>query len=407
MRGPAWHQPRRNDETRRAIKRAPFFLAISMTLRYGIVGSGMMGQEHIRFLNHLNGAVVTAVADPDPGMRAQAASLAGALAFADHQALLAAGLADALLIASPNHTHHDILMDALATDLPIMVEKPLGITVEQAEAVARIAADRRAPVWVAMEYRYMPAIARLIEEVRDGRVGRLRMLTIREHRFPFLEKVGHWNRFARTSGGTLVEKCCHFFDLMRLITGSEPVRVYASGGQDVNHLDERYDGETPDIIDNAYVVVDFENGVRAMLDLCMFAEASRDQEEITAVGDRGKVECGIPSSTLVIGARRPVERMGVALPLIHETVPVDPDLLELGHHNGATFFQHERFLRMVREGKRPEVTIEDGLKAVIMGVAAERSIKEGVPVQLRSPLAKSAEADRPWAQVRQGQGRER
>ena len=50
------------------------------------------------------------------------------------------------------------------------------------------------------------------------------------HRFPFLEKVGDWNRFSKNSGGTLVEKCCHFFDLMRLLTQSEPVQVYASGG---------------------------------------------------------------------------------------------------------------------------------------------------------------------------------
>ncbi len=199
----------------------------------------------------------------------------------------------------------------------------------------------------------MPAIARLIEEVHSGTVGQLRMLAIREHRFPFLEKVGNWNRFSRYSGGTLVEKCCHFFDLMRLIIGCEPMRLYASGAQDVNHLDERIDGETPDILDNAYVVIDFENGVRAMLDLCMFAEASRDQEEIAATGDCGKVECGIPSSTLIIGKRQPVERMGVALPLERATVSVDPDLLEIGHHNGATHFQHERFLRMLQEGGGP------------------------------------------------------
>ena len=353
-----------------------------MTLRYGIIGSGMMGQEHIRFLNHLDGAVVTAVADPDPGMREQAAMLAGAEAFSDHRALLGSNLADALIIASPNHTHHDLLIDAMATDLPVMVEKPLCSKVDDADAIARLAAGRRAPVWVAMEYRYMPAIARLIEEVSSGRIGRLHMLAIREHRFPFLPKVGNWNRFSRSSGGTLVEKCCHFFDLMRLIVGAEPTRLYASGAQDVNHRDERYDGEAPDVIDNAYVVVDFANGVRSMLDLCMFAEASRDQEEIAATGDLGKVECGIPSSVLTIGERRLVERMGVALPLVQETVPVDAELLALGHHNGATYFQHERFLRMVAEGGRPDVTVEDGLKAVVMGAAAERSIEEGAPILL-------------------------
>jgi predicted dehydrogenase len=353
-----------------------------MTFRYALIGSGMMGQEHIRFLNYMQDVEVTAVADPDPTMREQAARLAGAEAFADHRALLNAGLADALLIASPNHTHHDVLLDAMATDLPIMVEKPLCSTVEDSIAIARLAKSRSAPIWVAMEYRYMPAIARLIEEVEEGRIGKLRMLSIREHRFPFLKKVGNWNRFARTSGGTLVEKCCHFFDLMHRIVGAEPKRIFASGGQDVNHLDEDIGGETPDILDNAYVIVEFENGVRAMLDLCMFAEASRDQEEVAAIGDRGKVECGIPSSTLIIGERQPVERMGVSLPLHRETIPVDPDLLELGHHNGATYFQHERFLRMIQEGGEPEITVDDGVRAVMMGAAAERSVKDGRPIDL-------------------------
>ena len=59
---------------------------------------------------------------------------------------------------------------------------------------------------------------------------------------------------------------------MRLILKSEPVRVTASAGQDVNHLDELYDGQTPDIWDAGFVIVDFENGARAMLELCMYAE---------------------------------------------------------------------------------------------------------------------------------------
>ena len=56
------------------------------------------------------------------------------------------------------------------------------------------------------------------------------MVAIREHRFPFLVKVDNWNRFTKNTGGTLVEKCCHFFDLMIQATGSRPVRVMASGG---------------------------------------------------------------------------------------------------------------------------------------------------------------------------------
>jgi predicted dehydrogenase len=344
-------------------------------MRYAIIGSGMMGQEHIRNIGLLPDATIVALADPDAGMREQAAALAGGgvRVEADYRDLLQAGGIDALVIASPNHTHHTVLLDALETDLPILVEKPLCITVEQCDAVIAKAAGREAPVWVAMEYRFMPPVARLIDAVHDGTIGTLRMLAIREHRFPFLRKVGDWNRFSANTGGTMVEKCCHFFDLMRLITRAEAVRLYASGGQDVNHLDELYGDQRPDIVDNAFVVVDFANGVRALLDLCMFAEASRDQEEIVATGDLGKVECGVPSSRLHIGRRAPLEFKS-------EIVPVDQDLLAAGEHHGSTFYQHRAFADCIRNGTEPEVGLEDGRQAVMMGVAAERSIVERRPV---------------------------
>ena len=98
-----------------------------------------------------------------------------------------------------------------------------------------------------------------------ARQQQLSFLGMCTHRFPFLEKVNNWNRFNENSGGTFVEKCCHFFDLMRLILRSDPVRVMASAGQEVNHLGEIYNGRPADIWDCGYVLVDFVNGTRAML----------------------------------------------------------------------------------------------------------------------------------------------
>lgn len=103
-------------------------------------------------------------------------------------------------------------------------------------------------VQVGLEYRYIPAVAELLAQLKQNAVGRVRMVAIREHRFPFLVKVNNWNRFNKNTGGTLVEKCCHFFDLMTLIAKSTPVRVLASGAQNVNHLDERYEGKVSTLI---------------------------------------------------------------------------------------------------------------------------------------------------------------
>jgi predicted dehydrogenase len=346
-------------------------------LRFGIIGTGMMGFEHIRNLALVPGARVTAIADPHEPSRRWGRETAGegVLVYDDHRKLLAEAPVDAVVVATPNHTHAAVLADVFRTRKHILVEKPLCTTLEDCLRVEELAARHPGVVWVGMEYRYMPPVAKLIEQVRRGAIGRLRMLAIREHRFPFLPKVGDWNRFARNTGGTLVEKCCHFFDLMRLIVGERAVRVYASGGQDVNHLDERYGGETPDILDNAFAVVDFEGGARALLDLCMFAEGSRHQEEIAATGDAGKLECFLPESTLVIGRRSPRA-------VLTQHVPVDARVLEAGFHHGSTFFEHLAFQRAVREGRPPEVSVRDGLLAVALGLAAERSAAERRPVEL-------------------------
>jgi predicted dehydrogenase len=227
-----------------------------------------------------------------------------------------------------------------------------------------------------MEYRYMPPVKQLIKEVHNNVIGKIKMLSIREHRFPFLHKVNDWNRFAINTGGTLVEKCCHFFDLMRLVTQSEPTKVYASGNQDVNHLNEKYNGKTPDILDNAFVIVDFKNGVRGLLDLCMFAENSEYQEEIVAVGDIGKIETFVPSSA----SGRNTSEVKIGLrnddKIISNEVEVDNKILAAGHHHGSTYFEHLAFIRAIQQNTKPEVSLRDGLISVAVGEAAEKSIRE-------------------------------
>lgn len=370
--------------------------SIPVALRYGIIGAGMMAREHVRNLALIPGSHVTAISDPDKGSQEGCASeVANKLGgdpkvFTDHKALIASGLVDALIIVSPNDTHKAILDDIFAakTKLAVLCEKPI---VTRAADIAPLAAAAKAhgrPVWTAMEYRYMPPVAELIGEVRRGTVGRLQMLSIREHRFPFLPKVGDWNRFNERTGGTLVEKCCHFFDLMRLIVQSEAVRVYASGAADVNHRDERYGGRTPDILDNAFVIVEFANGVRASLDLCMFAEGAYFQEEITATGDKARIEAFVPGVTrfwqtgdkerdaeIEISPRAPQGP-------IRRKVHVDEAVLKAGDHHGSTYFQHLGFRRAVLEGAPVDVTVEDGLKAVAIGLAGERAIAEKRVVML-------------------------
>jgi myo-inositol 2-dehydrogenase / D-chiro-inositol 1-dehydrogenase len=364
----------------------------SNTVRYGIIGCGMMGQEHLRNIALLPGASVTRIFEPDDAMAQGSLALApGAQRAASLEEVVMSPDVDCLLIASPNFCHAEQLQAIAALrPLPLLLEKPACTTLEDAHALAELGRHYPAPIWVAMEYRYMPPVTRLAEEVHSqAHTGPVTMLTIREHRFPFLVKVGDWNRFNRYTGGTLVEKCCHFFDLMRHLTQSEPVRVYASASVAHNHRDERYPDGTPDILDNAYVLVDFASGQRAMLELCMFAEGARYQEEISVVGPIGKAECFVPGPgrfwpahlgeapvpKVVISPRHPKGPREL-------DVPVDPVALAAGDHNGSTLYQHQRFNAVVRGQGQVEVALRDGLAAVMIGLAAQESARTGQAISM-------------------------
>ncbi|MFM7899766.1 MAG: Gfo/Idh/MocA family oxidoreductase, partial [Actinomycetota bacterium] len=232
--------------------------------------------------------------------------------------------------------------------------------------------------------RYMPPVAEMIRMAHEGAAGTLHQVAIREHREPFYPKVDDWNRFSANTGGTLVEKCCHFFDLMRLVLQSEPTRVYASGAQDVNHLDEHYDGRTPDILDNAYVIVDFASGARASLDLCMFAEATKNEQEISLVGDLGKAEALVTEGVVRLGLRKNGWFQADEELVRNDDVPTA--VHAHGAHHGSSWREHVAMQAAIRNGASAEVTLHDGLMSVAIGEAAHRSIAEGRPVAMSEVL---------------------
>mmetsp|Transcript_154523 Transcript_154523/g.474911 ORF Transcript_154523/g.474911 Transcript_154523/m.474911 type:complete len:752 (+) Transcript_154523:159-2414(+) len=374
-------------------------------LRVGIVGTGAMGKEHIRNIRLLGEAVAVVVAVSDSDERARAEALkelgeraAACAVFEDHESLIMCDFVDAVVVCTPNYTHIDILRRVIPTGKHILCEKPLCTTLADCREVEAMLAAREAEAretgteagsfMTGMEYRWMPPISQLIQETDSGEHGAVRVVTIREHRFPFLVKVGNWNRFNRFTGGTLVEKACHFFDLMRRIAQSEPVSVFASGGQALNHKDEVYGDERPDILDHALVVVEFESGARASLDLCMFAE-DEQTEHVTAVCDLGKVEAKSPDSVVRVVRRRHVKGLGRTPPAPGDravpevrSVPVPPELAAAGYHEGATFFELRAFVEAA-QGRRPvPVTAHDGTMAVAMGLAAHQSISTGKVVSL-------------------------
>lgn len=359
-------------------------------LRYGIIGAGSMGREHIVNITVMGGATVTAISDPHIASQEAALSMApGAKAFTEHRELLDSGLVDAVIVATPNDTHTLVLKDVLATDIPVFVEKPLATTVEDLKSILAWNDTRSALTWMGLEYRFMPPVAEAIARAKEGDAGRIHQVSIREHREPFYPKVDNWNRFAERTGGTLVEKCCHYFNLMDIVIGEQPVRVFASGAQSVNHLNKKYNGKTADMLDNAYVILEYPSGARGMLDLCMFGEGSFDKEILTIIGDEGKIESFLPSQVVRASRRESVGDLtgwaqgasrsrGSEQKIIHNY-----DVKYMGHHYGASYIEHIKFRDAILNSSPAEVTLKDGVTSVVTGLAAHKSINEGRVVEIK------------------------
>eukprot|EP00632_Arachnochrysis_sp_CCMP2950_P011959 CAMPEP_0185690408 /NCGR_PEP_ID=MMETSP1164-20130828/1097_1 /TAXON_ID=1104430 /ORGANISM="Chrysoreinhardia sp, Strain CCMP2950" /LENGTH=419 /DNA_ID=CAMNT_0028356973 /DNA_START=47 /DNA_END=1306 /DNA_ORIENTATION=+ len=398
-------------------------------VRFGVIGAGCIGKEHVRnlLIAPPDEAVLVACCDPDTAMLDEAKAIVEQASdtnnavrfYASAPALLndaaAVGL-DAVIVAVPNHKHIDVCELVLdeAFDLHVLCEKPVVTTIDDCVRLARLVEDRRLGGWrktfaVGLEYRHIPTMRRLLDELPA--VGAPRMVAVREHRFPFLAKVGAWNRENAKSGGTLVEKGTHFFDLFRLATkGRKPTTVYAKGGQAVNHL------ATADVLDHAVVVADYD-GVVCTLDLCMFAEASANQLEVSVVGDAGKLEAFAPAHGIKADDKtKPNFRKGlrdrdhawehaVEAPPVDVTrdavvethVDLDADLMAAGDHAGSTYYQLLEFAAACRKtpgssGGPADKTatagpnlasIYDAAMSVAVGVAAQLSIQQGRSVDVR------------------------
>ena len=113
-----------------------------------------------------------------------------------------------------------------------------------------------------------------------------------------------------------------------------------------------------------------------MLDLCMFAEGSEEQEEISAVGPLGKLEVKLPGGNVTWSPR---DKSG---PFVSH-VDTPPDALAAGDHHGATYFQQRDFHEALVTGAPPLISARDGYRSVVMGAAAQQSIATGKPVDIK------------------------
>ena len=204
--------------------------------------------------------------------------------------------------------------------------------------------------------------------------------------------MNQWNKFNRHYGGTLVEKCCHYFDLINVIAASRPKKIYASGGRGVNFLDFEWQGVPSDIDDHAMVIIDYDNGIRASFTLNMFCQEL--YEELVVVGECGRL---VASEQASFHPDTPSEaRLQIEVPghpaYRSQGVGYPPWIEETGHY-GATFFEHIAFHRQLAGERVDAATPEQALWSLIVASAAQHSMAIGQAVDIASFCAEEGVGD--------------
>ena len=364
-----------------------------------VIGTGTIGQEHMYVATLLGRTRVHGIYDSQPqSMDSAEKNFKGyseqpLIRYADLASACSDPEVDALLICTPNHTHADVLKVAMRSGKPIFLEKPMATTLADADAIVKANDAYPSFIQVGLQYRFKAQYLEAFYEVQQRQsVGVVKTISMSEYRPPFLDKVGQWNKFNQNSGGTMVEKCCHYFDLINLLADAMPLRVYASGGQAVNFLDFQKDGIPADIDDHAFVIIDYANGVRANFTLNMFCHDFT--EELVITGDRGRL---IANELFNVHQQQP-SKATIALEKGEWGASKQTDVtyareIEKSGHHGATYYEHVAFADQLDGKKGEAATVVQGLWSIIVACAAQQSIETQQAVDIRAFMLENNLAD--------------
>lgn len=377
---------------------------MTLPIRIAIVGSGKRAREHLTYLYDIRDrtyleteadaedpleaayvdhaaetpawvhdvsqldAEVMALVDPSPRQRSKTAERCARAGddpaqFESTAAFLDSDPAcDAAIVTAPNAAHPDIVCQLLATDTDILCEKPLAVTLEGHDRIADAAADHDGVFYPAFNLRSSPFFRKIATLLEDGAIGALGSITCHEVRRPL---AAGYRYSDAESGGALLEKNCHDFDLFNWFADGDPVRVSAAGGQHVLT-------ESSDIDDQASVVVEYDDGTIATLELCLYAPWDQRHRNYELRGSEGLLRT--PETPLSIDHYGPdgTERIEVDAP---------------GHHLGGDFYQQWRFLRCVVGESEPPGTIEEAKAAAAVAIAAQEAIDRQTTVELTEDYA--------------------
>ncbi|MBI3910883.1 MAG: Gfo/Idh/MocA family oxidoreductase [Armatimonadetes bacterium] len=329
-------------------------------VRIGIVGAGAWARTtHAPLLCDLPEARLVAVASRSPENRRALceASSASLRQYGDPDGLFADADVEAVLIATPNYTHEDLAVRALAAGKHLLCETALSLTVDGYDRVAAAWRAAGTTLAVDLELRASDVAQRLRELILTGHIGLPRLISCLMLR--------DWGRFCDSGaelarcGGMFVEVGTHYLDLFNLLANDDPARVFATGG-DVLGIGH------PDYL---WTTVEYEGGVRASLGMSVFA-AGQGKSALHVIGTEGCLEAEIISGQVQLWRR------GQATP--EDYSPARRGVPAPGLPGSRELLQD--FARCVRSGGVPIVDFEVARAATALALAAARSYACGSPV---------------------------
>ena len=328
-------------------------------VRVGLAGLGTMGRNHLRVLGTRPDCRLVAIADPVPAALEAAVAASGALGFGEPLAMIAEADLDALVIAAPTTAHVPLALAAIARGLPVLVEKPLAATVD--EALRIVAASRAAgvPVQVGHVERFNPAVLELGRLIEAGWLSSVYAIVSR--------RAGPFPARIRDVGVT-VDLATHDADILSWIAGERPQRVYAE-------LARRIHAEHEDLL---FGLLHFPSGARGMLDVNWLTPAKRRQ--LVVIGEEGMFELDYLTQRLTFtrgsDMTNPTLIRGFA-----PTFEGDVAEVPVARHEPLAA-ELDAFLDVVRNGGRPIVDVEDGLWAVGIANGLLQAAAEARPIDL-------------------------
>jgi scyllo-inositol 2-dehydrogenase (NAD+) len=330
-------------------------------LNVGLIGLGRLGRVYARDLSsRIASTRLVAVADTNRELAERtAAEFDAGRVFSDPSALIADGKVDAVVIVSPTHTHRDLVIRALESKKPTFCEKPPAISLDEASEMA--VAVQRTGTFLQMGFmrRFDPGYAAAKKQIDEGRIGKPLVFKATS-RDPFPPSLSYAD--PKSSGGIFVDMGIHDFDLARWFMG-DVATVQAVGGvlafPELKTVGDR---------DNVIATLTFSDGRLGLVDLTRNGFYGYDiTTEI--LGLEGTVRVGYLRETpILLMTRNSVS---------HDTVPYFMERFER-----AYTLQLENFADNVLKDRPAPITIQDGVEALRIAIAATRACETGRSVDV-------------------------